>query len=107
MPPIPRPFLTPCLRNGFSGYNVHTLAALIELDFAIHEGKKSEIGADSDTLSGMKLRSHLPNKNVPSPNGFATVLFDSTPLSVGIPTVTAGPLTLFMRHCFLKIARAT
>ena len=87
--------------------NVNSSSASIELDFAVHEGEKSVIITDSDTTTGMKLRTYLPNKNVSRPNNFAAKLFDSPPLSIGIPTITAGALSLFVRHCFLKTAKTS
>jgi len=78
---------------------------LIELDFTIHESEKGEVTADSDTATGMEFRPYLPNKDVSRPNGFAAILFDSSSLSIGIPTISAGSLSLFMCHCSLKIAK--
>ena len=93
----------PCLRGGLGGDDVHSFSASVEMDLTIHEGKKSEIVANSNTATRMELRPHLPNENVSCSHGFAAIFFDSPPLSIGIPTISARPLSLFMRHCPLKL----
>jgi hypothetical protein len=70
-------------------HNVDTSSALIELDFSIHKSKKSKIIADSDPATGMEPRTHLPNKNISCTNDLAAKLLDPSPLSVGIPTISA------------------
>jgi len=74
-------------------------SAAIKLDLAVHKGEYGEIVADSGAPTGMEPSADLSNENVPRPNRFTAKLFDSPSLTVGIPTIPAGPLTLFMRHC--------
>jgi hypothetical protein len=69
------------------------------LDFTIHKGEKGKIVTDSDTATWMELRSNLPNDDVSRPNDLPAKLFDSPPLPIGIPTITAGPLSFLMCHC--------
>ena len=79
--------------------DVDSLSAAVELNFAVHNGEDCEIITDTSTATGMELGADLTNKNVPRPNELAAEPFDSPPLTVGIPTIPAGPLTLFMCHC--------
>ena len=94
-----------CLCGRLGGNNVNSFSTLVELDFAIHKGEKGKIFAHSNSAPRMVFRTYLANKNVPCPNGLTARLFDSPTLSVGIPTITARPLTLFMCHCFLKLLK--
>ena len=94
------------LTGGTFADDVDSPSSPIKLDFAIYEGKKGKVATDSDPVTGMELRPDLPNDDISCSNGLAAVLFDSSSLPIGIPTITAGPLPFFMRHCS-RTARIT
>jgi hypothetical protein len=87
------------LTGGTLTDDIDSPSSLIELDFPIDEGINGEIVPDSDPATGMELRPDLPDDDISRSNRLSAIFFDTSPLSVGIPTVAAGPLSLFMRHC--------
>ena len=72
------------------------------MDFPVHESEKSEIIADTDTVTGMKPRTDLPDEDISCQNSLAAKFFDTPSLPVGITTIAAGSLTFLMRHCILN-----
>jgi hypothetical protein len=52
----------------------------------------------ANTLSRMPFVANLSDQDVSRNNGFSAKLFDPSTLSVGITTVSAGTLSLFMGH---------
>ena len=78
--------------------DVDATTFLIEFDVSVDQGKDCVIGTESNALAGTELRSHLTNDNAACFCRLSAVQLHSTPLTIGIASVTTGALTFFMCH---------
>jgi len=85
--------------------NVYPATSTVKLDETFRQSKKREIRTDTNTFSGMKPCPYLSNKNISGNHSFTTVFFHTTPLPVGIATVSTGTLTFFMCHWKTSLIR--
>jgi hypothetical protein len=85
--------------------DVDAAAIPIKHHCPLNQGEQGVILALSYILARMKHGSHLPDKDVPGADGFAAKPFYTPPLRIGIATVTAGALSLFMCH-FPNLSKA-
>ena len=99
------PRLSALLRNHVDP--LPTAASEVELDLTVDQSVNREIVAETNTVAGMKLRSDLTNNDITGPDLLTAENFDVTPLSVGIATVSARTLSLFMRHKAPLVGRPT
>ena len=94
-----RNILVPGSLGGLATDDVDSSSALIELDFSVHECEEGIIATHSHPAARMVFCSDLPNENVSCPNCLAAELLDPSSLTIGISTISAGPLSFFMCHC--------
>ena len=70
----------------------------VEHDLAVHEREKSKVVALPDVLARVKTIADLPDQDIPGSNLLSAKPLHAATLRIGIASVSAGTLTLFMRH---------
>lgn len=84
--------------TSFGRHDVDTSAFAIELYLPVDECKQREIPTLPHSGARMKLVADLADEDVAGDDALAAESFHATPLGVGITTIAAGTLTLFMCH---------
>ena len=74
------------------------MAAFIEKDFAINQGKKSPIAACADVLACNEFGASLANDDAAGADEFTAEAFYSEPLAIAVTSIAAAALTFFMSH---------
>lgn len=86
------------MKSDSFGEHINPSPALIEMHESFHEGKNRIIVSKSNALSRTELRPHLSDDNAARFCDLSAEKFHTASLSVGIPTISAGSLSLFMSH---------
>src|ERR1700741_1654868 len=78
--------------------DVHPAPRAIEANIAVDEREDSVIASEPDILAREKLRSTLPNNDVPRDHRFAAKFFHAQPFADAVPAVLDAALSFFVSH---------
>jgi len=70
----------------------------VKVNITVRQSEERVISTYSNPLARVILRPQLPDQNITRLNELTGESLDSSPLGVGIATISAGTLTLFMSH---------
>jgi hypothetical protein len=89
----------------FSGKDVHTLAAMINVENheTIGRSKQGIILAFANVQAGFDVRTTLTHENISRKYELASVAFDTKTLGIRVTTIAAGTATFFMCHLYLPL----
>src|SRR5579884_2696033 len=100
--PKPRCEIAMCecsvVRGSRGGNDVDALAALVELDFAVHEGEQRPIAAGADILPGGKFRAALADEYAAGGDKFPAIAFHAQSFARAVASVADAALTFFVCH---------
>jgi len=88
--------------RGGHGRDVHAAAAFIELHLTVLEREERPITTGADILPSDEFRAALADDDAASGDHFTAEGLHAEPLRITVAAVTAGALSFFMCHSFLK-----
>ena len=84
--------------NAFTD-DVDSFPALVELHLSINQGEDGIVVAETYPAAWEKFCTDLPHDDVSGTDVLTAIFFHSPALSVGVASISARPLSLFMCHC--------